>query len=75
MANDITRIQVPTLLVWGLNDTITPPIVGYEFNKLIPKSHLYFIDHCCHAPMMEHPEKFNKILNKFLEDTVLQTTA
>lgn len=67
MAKDIHRIKQPTLLVWGLNDTITPPVVAHEFNKLIPNSKLHFIDKCCHAPMMEHPEKFNIILNNFLD--------
>jgi pimeloyl-ACP methyl ester carboxylesterase len=67
MASDIPEITVPTLLIWGLNDTITPPLVAHEFNRLIPKSELSFIDKCGHAPMMEHPEKFNKIFNKFLE--------
>lgn len=67
MAKEIPRIKQPTLLVWGLNDTITPPHVGHEFNKLIPNSELEFVDKCCHAPMMEHPEKFNRILSKFLE--------
>ncbi|MEM9856210.1 MAG: alpha/beta hydrolase [Bacteroidota bacterium] len=67
MAKDITTIKKPTLLIWGLNDTITPPMVGHEFNKLIPNSELRFIDKCCHAPMMEHPEKFNHILSEFLE--------
>ncbi|WP_347159559.1 alpha/beta fold hydrolase [Pontibacter chitinilyticus] len=76
MAKDITNIQVPTLLIWGLNDTITPPLVGHEFNRLMPNSELYFIDHCGHAPMMEHPEKFNSILEKFLEKTpVIQTST
>ncbi len=66
MAEDIPNITVPTLLVWGLNDTITPPMVAHEFNRLIPNSTLQFIDHCCHAPMMEHPEKFNGIVEHFL---------
>ena len=66
LANDLPKIAVPTLLVWGLNDTITPPMVGYEFNRLIPNSELHFIDHCCHAPMMEHPEKFNELVEEFL---------
>ncbi|MCS6822638.1 MAG: alpha/beta hydrolase [Microscillaceae bacterium] len=69
MANQITQIYVPTLLIWGLNDTITPPSVAYEFNRLIPNSELHFIDKCCHAPMMEHPEQFNAILHQFLQDT------
>jgi pimeloyl-ACP methyl ester carboxylesterase len=68
MANDITRITKPTLLVWGLNDTITPPGVAYEFNDLLPNSQLRFIDKCCHAPMMEQPEKFNLILHEFLQN-------
>lgn len=66
MAKELHKIKVPTLLVWGLNDTITPPMVGHEFNKLIPNSELSFIDKCCHAPMMERSEEFNNILQKYL---------
>jgi pimeloyl-ACP methyl ester carboxylesterase len=66
LADDITDITTPTLLVWGLNDTITPPIVAHEFNRLIPNSQLKFIDRCSHAPMMEHPEKFNELVEGFL---------
>ncbi len=68
IAKEITKITCPTLLIWGLNDTITPPMVGHEFNKLIPNSQLRFIDKCCHAPMMEHPAKFNVLLKDFLKN-------
>lgn len=67
LAKDLGKITVPTLLVWGLNDTITPAYVGHEFNKLLPNSTLRFIDECCHAPMMEHPFRFNELLEEFLE--------
>lgn len=67
MATEITKIQAPTLLIWGLNDTITPPMVAHEFNRLIPNSTLRFIDRCSHAPMMEHPDKFNEILEDYLK--------
>lgn len=66
LALELINIKVPTLLVWGLNDTITPPMVGHEFNRLIPNSELKFIDKCCHAPMMEHPQKFNELVEDFL---------
>lgn len=66
MANDIPGIKVPTLLVWGLNDTITPPYVAHEFDRLIPNTTLQFVDHCCHAPMMEQPEAFNEFVEDFL---------
>jgi pimeloyl-ACP methyl ester carboxylesterase len=69
MAEIIPNIRIPTLLVWGLNDTITPAMVAHEFNRLIPNSKLKFIDKCCHAPMMEHPETFNEIVEDFLLNT------
>jgi 2-hydroxy-6-oxonona-2,4-dienedioate hydrolase len=67
LGEELNQIKQPTLLVWGNNDTITPPFVAREFNKLIPNSELYFIDKCGHAPMMEVPEEFNAILHKFLQ--------
>jgi pimeloyl-ACP methyl ester carboxylesterase len=69
LAPELHNISVPTLLIWGLNDTITPPMVGHEFNRLMPNSTLHFLDHCCHAPMMEHPEKFNLLVENFLIST------
>ncbi len=63
---ELSQIRQPTCLIWGNNDTITPPFVGKEFNRLIPSSELYFIDECGHAPMMEVPEAFNKVLEQFL---------
>jgi len=66
LGEELNQIQQPTLLIWGNNDTITPPFVGREFQRMIPNSELYFIDKCGHAPMMEVPDEFNKILYKFL---------
>ncbi|TAF33474.1 MAG: alpha/beta hydrolase [Cytophagales bacterium] len=69
MAKDIHVIKVPTLLVWGLNDTITPPVVAHEFNNLLSNSTLKFVDKCCHVPMMEHPKVFNKYFEDFLNNS------
>ena len=66
LGEEVSQIKQPTLLIWGRNDAITPPFVGEEFHKLIPNSELHFIDRCGHAPMMERPEEFNTILQKFL---------
>ncbi len=67
MKDDLGDIEVPTLLIWGLNDNITPPRVAHEFDKLIPNSELRFIDQCGHAPMMERPAVFNQIMGNFLQ--------
>ncbi|MDE3184882.1 MAG: alpha/beta hydrolase [Bacteroidota bacterium] len=66
LGDELNQIQQPTCLIWGNNDTITPPFVAMEFNKLIPNSELHFIDKCGHAPMMEVPDEFNRILGAFL---------
>jgi 2-hydroxy-6-oxonona-2,4-dienedioate hydrolase len=67
LGEELNQIKIPTLLIWGNNDTITPPFVAQEFHKLIPNSELHFIDKCGHAPMMEVPDEFNAILHKFLK--------
>ena len=75
LGEELNQIKMPTLLIWGKNDTITPPFVAEEFKKLIPNSELYFIDKCGHAPMMEVPDEFNKILHAFLVKLQSASTA
>lgn len=69
LADKLQDISVPTLLIWGKNDNITPPFVAEKFKELIPNASLYFLDQCAHAPMMEKPEEFNRILEGFLKQT------
>ncbi|HMO62272.1 MAG TPA: alpha/beta hydrolase [Ferruginibacter sp.] len=66
LGDELKGIKQPTCLIWGNNDTVTPPFVAKEFHKLIPNSELHFIDKCGHAPMMEVPVEFNAILGQFL---------
>ena len=67
LGDELCKIDQPTLLIWGNNDTVTPPFVGREFQRLIRNSELHFIDKCGHAPMMELPGDFNIILHQFLQ--------
>lgn len=67
MSKDLPKMKLPTALIWGKNDTVTPPDVAEEFHKLLPNSSLYWIDKCGHAPMMEHPKEFNELLSGWLE--------
>ena len=59
-------MKTPTAIIWGKQDNVTPPNVAEEFNSLLPDSNLYWIDKCGHAPMMEHPEKFNSTVHDWL---------
>jgi len=66
IADRLDNIKRPVLLVWGKDDTITPAFVGEKFHELLPDSRLHIMDKCGHAPMMEHPDEFNRLLNDFL---------
>lgn len=67
LGDELQSIKLPVCLIWGKNDTITPPMVAEEFQKLLPNSELHWIDKCGHAPMMEVPGEFNVILTTFLD--------
>ena len=66
LEDKIPTITCPSLLVWGKQDTITPPFVGEKFHELLPNSELVLLDKCGHAAMMERPERFNEVLSNFL---------
>ena len=66
VGDKLHKIKVPTLLIWGKQDTITPAFVAEKFNELLPNATLHLLDKCGHAPMLERSEEFNQILGKFL---------
>lgn len=71
MAKDLPKMNIPACIIWGENDLVTPPEVAIDFQKLLPDADLYWIDKCGHAPMMEHPDEFNKILECWLKERKL----
>jgi pimeloyl-ACP methyl ester carboxylesterase len=68
MSKDLPNMHTPTCIIWGENDSVTPPNVAKEFHELLPDSDLYWIKKCGHAPMMEHPEEFNQVLERWLNE-------
>ncbi len=67
MAKDLPKMHVPTCIIWGKDDKVTPPEVAEEFHDLMPNSSLYWIDKCGHAAMMEHPAEFNQLMHAWLK--------
>ena len=68
MAKDLPNMKQPSCIIWGKQDNVTPPEVAEDFQKLLPDADLFWIDKCGHAPMMEHPDEFNRILEAWLKD-------
>ena len=64
--NELGQLKLPTMIIWGRDDEITPPSTGREFQRRIEGSQLRFIDDCGHAPNWEKPEAFADLLGDFL---------
>ena len=73
LGDNLHQITAPTLLIWGREDQVTPAFVGEKFHELIDTSRLIFLENCGHAPMMEHPDVFNKHLEEFLAEVTVKT--
>ncbi len=65
----LQEIRVPALLVWGLEDRITPSEVAERFRALLPDAQLWQLARCGHAPMLERPDAFADIVADWLEGT------
>jgi len=68
MTKNLPDISQPVCIIWGKNDSVTPPEVAIEFDRLLPNSTLHWIDKCGHVAMMEHPKLFNELLEDCLKE-------
>ncbi|HEY1854668.1 MAG TPA: alpha/beta hydrolase [Solirubrobacterales bacterium] len=62
----LTEIEIPTLVVWGLNDHVVPLEAGLGYHRLIPRSRLEIFERTGHVPQIERPARFNALLDEFL---------
>lgn len=67
---DIPKIEVPTLILWGENDDITPLRTGYALNKLIENSQLEIIKNSGHVPILDSKERYLTYLEQFLHEDI-----
>lgn len=60
-------IRVPTLVVVGAQDSITPPALSAELAALIPDAQMQIIEGAGHLSNLEMPEAFNALIDAFLD--------
>lgn len=63
---DLPSISVPTLVMAGAEDTITPPAVGRKMAAAIPDGSFVEIPDAGHLSNLENPEAFNRSLAEYL---------
>ena len=62
----IHRVTAPTLLVWGKEDRLVPPIYADEFTRRIPGARVQTVEGAGHAPQLERPEAVARMVREFL---------
>jgi pimeloyl-ACP methyl ester carboxylesterase len=63
----VRGIKAPTLLVWGANDKLSPPVNADKLNAAIAGSRKVLVDKAGHYPFIEHPDQFNQAVREFLK--------
>jgi len=64
--NDLERISIPTLLIWGENDSFIPLSDGIYMHNHIRNSQLVVVPEGTHKLPYEDPTKFSKIVLEFI---------
>jgi pimeloyl-ACP methyl ester carboxylesterase len=67
LTDSYSRLDVPTMIVWGRDDEIVPLRVGRRLQQELPDAGLRIIPECGHAPQEECPERVLPLIEAFLE--------
>ena len=62
------NINIPTLIITGEYDTLSPLAGNRKLAKIIKNSELKIINNCGHLPQLEFPEKCAKFIHRFIEE-------
>jgi pimeloyl-ACP methyl ester carboxylesterase len=71
----LPEIEIPTMVVWGLNDQIVPVEAALGYQRLIPRSRLEIFERTGHLPQLERPGRFNPLLEEFVQSSRPLETA
>ncbi len=66
LANQLSELMMPTLLVWGANDGIVPVSQAYAAVRLIPDCQLHVFKGCGHSVYKQRVKEFSHLLTTFL---------
>lgn len=66
----LENIQIPTLIIWGGEDKITPLSDGLLINKLIKNSKLEIIKDARHSPMFTNAKEVAQLVQQFNNKTL-----
>ncbi len=66
----VGKLNIPTLLAWGRNDTTVPFSDSRDILAAIPHAEFFPVENCGHIPHYEKPDEFNSRLVGFINSVV-----
>lgn len=66
ISRQLPKITLPTLIIWGAEDTDTPPAQAVRFQELIPGSDLVILDSAGHFPFIDQPQQCITLIKNFV---------
>ena len=68
-SGQLRRMNVPTLLIWGQQDQVTPLRIGKVLATNLPEAGLVVFEDTGHSPVSEKPDRFRMWLQRFADST------
>ena len=68
LREELGDIACPTLIVWGTDDPLVGVRHASELERSIPDARKVIFEKTGHEPMLERPERFNRLLDEFVGD-------
>ena len=65
--DQVCKIQIPTLILWGEHDRLIPPETGRRLASLMPQARLEVIEHCAHLLLHEALPTVTRHLDEWLD--------
>ena len=67
LREDLERLELPTLFLWGDKDQFGSPSIGQELVGRMPNAHLEILEDVGHLPHLDAPERIAQSINAFVQ--------
>ncbi|GGC72310.1 alpha/beta fold hydrolase [Chelatococcus reniformis] len=66
LARRLPRVRAQTLIIYGADDRLVPPVYADAFSRLLPNARSVILPRCGHLPMIEAEDAFLAEVRSFL---------
>ena len=71
----LEQVKVPTVILWGADDTVTPLRTGILLEAVLPRARLQVIPQAGHVPMFDQPQLFNRAVQDAIAGREIKTPS